>query len=303
MPTLPTHLSVTVVVPARNEGARIVSCVNSIFFAARTADLKAQVIVVDDNSSDATALAAEAAGATVLRQPQRLGPLAARGAGLAVARSPWVVFVDGDCTVDRGALGALVLALSCPGVGVAAGRAVPLRGSSSASLTGRSARFSAGLLDQIKKRLSDHDFLPIGRLMAIRKEAWAVERMDQPHSDRVIAACAKAAGWTVAWVPEAKVYYQLPVSYVALRADWYRTRVSFRSPEFDSLPASAVLLATWAAMRHSPLDSLAWGACRAALVTERLARRPAVDHPASWDDQAGHQTVGSIGVQPDVKSE
>jgi hypothetical protein len=168
----------------------------------------------------------------------------------------------------------------------------------------RSARFSAALVEQVKTRISNHDLLPVGRLMAIRREAWMVEHTDQPHCDRVVAASAKAAGWTVAWVPEATVVYQLPVSYGALRADWYRTRLalSASATKFDSLPAGVILSATWATMRRCPMDATAWAACHAALVIEHLARRPPVSNFASWGAQAEAQTVGGIQEKADVKT-
>lgn len=295
-------MSVTVVVPARNEAERIVACVDSIFAAASTAGLEAEVVVVDDNSSDATAANAAAAGAAVVRQPQRRGPLAAWAMGVSAARSPLIVFVDGDCTVEPEALGELVATLSRPGVGVAAGRAVPLASPSRARLIRRSSRFSAALLDQVKKRLSNHDFLPIGRLMAIRKAAWEVDMVEVPPCDRRVAQAAKAAGWKVVWVPDAKVYYRPPDSYGALRAEWLRTRRALRlvPTRFDTLPASVLLLAAWAAMRQSPLDALAWATCHTTLVAEQLARRSTIDVTASWGTYRAEQTAGS---SPDARTD
>jgi glycosyltransferase involved in cell wall biosynthesis len=58
-----------------------------------------QVIVVDDGSSDETAALAEAAGATVIRQPRNLGKAAALNAGFSAAReleALAVVLLDGD---------------------------------------------------------------------------------------------------------------------------------------------------------------------------------------------------------------
>ncbi|MDA8399418.1 MAG: glycosyltransferase [Actinomycetota bacterium] len=291
-------------VPARDEAAHIAECASAILAAARMAGLAVEVIVVDDDSSDDTAARALAAGATVLRQPRRMGPLAAWAAGVSAAKSPWIVFVDADCSVGQAALAHLIAALHRPGVGVAAARAVPVAGSSSSLLVRRSARFSAALVDQVKARLSNHDLLPVGRLMAIRREAWMVDRTDQPHCDRVVAASAKAAGWTVTWVPEATVMYELPVSYGALRADWYRTRLalSASATKFDSLPAGVILSATWVTMWRFPMDAAAWAACHSALVIEHLARRPPVGHFASWGTQAETQTVGGTQERVDVKT-
>lgn len=282
---MPSGLMLTVVVPARNEVAHIEACVESIFSGAREAALHVEVIVVDDNSSDATAARAEGAGARVVRHSRQLGPLAAWATGVAASDSAIVVFVDADCTLGTGAFLPLLDALARPTVGVAAGRAVPLPPGARDSLACQSARFSAVLLDEIKGQLHNHDFLPIGRLMALRREAWLVDVVDHPHCDRVVAAAARAAGWTVAWVPQAIVYYQLPATYAALRDDWQRTRRGLRtsSVAFDPVPRTVLLRALWASARHCPMGVVSWVVCRSALVAETIVRRSTpVGRPTSW---------------------
>ncbi|MCC6671977.1 MAG: glycosyltransferase family 2 protein [Planctomycetes bacterium] len=71
----------------------------------------AEVVVVDDGSRDATAAVAEAAGARVLRQANR-GPGAARNAGIAVTRAPWLAFCDADDVWLPGKLQAQLEALA-----------------------------------------------------------------------------------------------------------------------------------------------------------------------------------------------
>jgi len=68
-----------------------------------------EVIVIDDASPDGTTRVADAAArgdprVHVLRQARNGGPAAARNAGLAVARAPWVTVLDADdffCAPDR----------------------------------------------------------------------------------------------------------------------------------------------------------------------------------------------------------
>jgi glucosyl-3-phosphoglycerate synthase len=91
--------SVSVVIPARNEEATVGSIVSSIRRAlgveAGGVGLVDEVIVVDDDSTDATAAVAGSAGATVVR-----GPGAGKGGALAVgvgaARGELVCFLDAD---------------------------------------------------------------------------------------------------------------------------------------------------------------------------------------------------------------
>lgn len=79
---------VTVVIAARNEGAEIAECVSSVAWAA-------EVLVVENDSTDDTVARATAAGATVFSHPfTSIG--AQRNAAIARARHPWVLVVDAD---------------------------------------------------------------------------------------------------------------------------------------------------------------------------------------------------------------
>ncbi len=101
-----------VVVPARNEEARIARVVKS--FAHDT------VIVVDDHSEDGTADAARAAGAGVLLAPdlmaQSVGKANACAAAARVLRSRWVLFADADTWFDEGFLGSAVACAEASGL-------------------------------------------------------------------------------------------------------------------------------------------------------------------------------------------
>jgi glycosyltransferase involved in cell wall biosynthesis len=84
---------VLAVIPAYDEERFIASVVLK---ARRFVD---QVIVIDDGSTDETAMLAEAAGATVIRQPHNQGKAAALNAGFDMARQlnpSAVVLLDGD---------------------------------------------------------------------------------------------------------------------------------------------------------------------------------------------------------------
>ncbi|MEW6161628.1 MAG: glycosyltransferase [Verrucomicrobiota bacterium] len=91
-------LKLSVVVPAFNEAKQIGACLESIH-AALAANarpgLESELIVVDNNSTDATAEMARAAGANVVFEP--VNQIArARNAGAAVASGDWFLFLDAD---------------------------------------------------------------------------------------------------------------------------------------------------------------------------------------------------------------
>lgn len=81
---------ISFVIPAFNESAVIGRCIRRI----RLAWPNAQIIVVDNNSTDDTA--AKASGADMVIKESTKGVTHARQAGLVMARSEWVVFIDAD---------------------------------------------------------------------------------------------------------------------------------------------------------------------------------------------------------------
>jgi glycosyltransferase involved in cell wall biosynthesis len=83
---------VVAIVPARNEATRIGDTVRAL----RAIDSLAEVIVVDDASSDGTARRAREEGVTVVRLDRRLGKGGALRAGLARTEADVLLFIDGD---------------------------------------------------------------------------------------------------------------------------------------------------------------------------------------------------------------
>lgn len=94
----PGDLRLTVVVPAYDEAGRIGEAVQRIREAVASvhADGGAEVVVVDDGSSDATAAEAIAAGARVVSFGANRGKGAAVRAGVLAARGRTVAFLDAD---------------------------------------------------------------------------------------------------------------------------------------------------------------------------------------------------------------
>jgi glycosyltransferase involved in cell wall biosynthesis len=83
--------SIAAVIPARNEAETI----GAVVFAALDARLVDEVVVVDNASSDATAVVAAAHGARVVHEATP-GKGQAMRAGVAASRADVIVFLDGD---------------------------------------------------------------------------------------------------------------------------------------------------------------------------------------------------------------
>ncbi|HCC22508.1 hypothetical protein A2480_00770 [Candidatus Uhrbacteria bacterium RIFOXYC2_FULL_47_19] len=93
-------LKVAAIVPAHNEEGRVGDVVQVLV----SSGMFSQVVVVDDGSSDRTAMEAELAGATVLLISKNIGKASAMVRGVAATTTPVVCFFDADLlglTVDH----------------------------------------------------------------------------------------------------------------------------------------------------------------------------------------------------------
>ena len=100
-------VALSIIIPAKNEAAVI----GEVVAAARAEQPDAEIIVVNDGSTDDTAAVAEQAGAKVLSHPESLGNGAAVKAGARIARGEVLAFMDGDGQHDPRALGRLLAKL------------------------------------------------------------------------------------------------------------------------------------------------------------------------------------------------
>lgn len=93
---------VSIVIPAHNRGDLLPAAISSCRAAA--AGLRAQVIVVDDASTEDLAAAVRPLGADFVRLEVNSGSSVARNEGLRRARGRWVKFLDSDDVLVPGAL-------------------------------------------------------------------------------------------------------------------------------------------------------------------------------------------------------
>ncbi len=142
------HLSI--VIPAKNEGAAIGKVVQS----AREAHPDAEIIVVNDGSEDDTAEVAGAAGAKVISHPDSLGNGASVKTGARAAKGAILAFMDGDGQHDARNFGRLLDKLD-EGYEMAIGA----RDSGSHANIGR--WFANGLYNEIATRLSGQRILDL----------------------------------------------------------------------------------------------------------------------------------------------
>ena len=87
---------ISVIIPAYNEKEGIVPVAAGIHGVMKTLGRPYEIIVVDDGSSDGTAEAARAAGASVILHPYNIGSGAAVKTGIRNARGTILVILDAD---------------------------------------------------------------------------------------------------------------------------------------------------------------------------------------------------------------
>src|SRR5579862_5601310 len=87
------ELKVSVVIPCLNEAGNIAACVTGAFASLERMGVPGEVVVVDNDSDDGSALLAEQAGARVVHEPRR-GYGSAYLVGFAAARGQYIVMAD-----------------------------------------------------------------------------------------------------------------------------------------------------------------------------------------------------------------
>jgi hyaluronan synthase len=121
--------SLTVIIPAYNEGEMVGKAIESVATAHYPKD-RLEILVVDDGSTDDTwDYIHEAANrysevVTAVRQPRNLGKRAALALGFERARGSVVVTIDSDSALESNALLAIAGPFRDPKVGAVAGKVV-----------------------------------------------------------------------------------------------------------------------------------------------------------------------------------
>jgi glycosyltransferase involved in cell wall biosynthesis len=95
-------VQISVIIPVFNGAGTLPSCLQAVADSQYPA---AEYFVIDDGSTDDSALLAERLGATVLSTGGRFGPAIARNLGARHANGDLLLFVDADVSVHRDTLG------------------------------------------------------------------------------------------------------------------------------------------------------------------------------------------------------
>lgn len=98
---------ISFIIPALNEELLIGRCIKSIKAEIKRSYINAEIIVVDNGSTDATPFVAAVKGATVVKEPHR-GIVHAKAKGLAESRYHLVAFIDADCMLREGWIGRVI---------------------------------------------------------------------------------------------------------------------------------------------------------------------------------------------------
>jgi len=197
---------VTVVVPVKDRPTQLRRLLGSL--------RGLEVLVVDDGSDrpEPVAAAASETGATYLRHERCAGPAAARNAGLALARTPFVVFVDSDCVVDEGWLSPLLRHFADPLVAAVAPRIASLQPGRDDWIARYEAVCSPHDLGERPGYVRPRSRLPFvpGATLAVRTAAvgGGFDAELRGGEDVDLIWRLHEAGWLVRYEPDATVWHE-----------------------------------------------------------------------------------------------
>jgi mycofactocin glycosyltransferase len=277
---------VTVVIPVRDRPEQLDRLLGSL------GDLAC--VVVDDASADAAATkdVAERNGARFLGLAANLGPAGARNAGLALAHSPIVAFVDSDCVASPEWLGGLLGHFDDPLVAAVAPRVVPAPAVAPTAV----ARYEA-MRSSLDRGTSAGLVRPHGRVSYVPSAALVVRRglvegasLFDPAlrggEDVDLVWRLVAAGWDVRYEPSVTVEHHGPTTVGALVSKrWFygatAAPLARRHPgALAPFEASAWSVAVWAAaLARRPLLAASALAVPVVILARRL--RGLVERPTA----------------------
>lgn len=176
------RVSVSVVIPARDEERILAACLRALSLQSDPVD---EIIVVDNASKDGTAeIALSHAGVVVIGEP-RAGITYARNTGFDAAKGDVIARIDADTVVTPGWARAIRQAFTTDaGPAALTGPAGFTRLSSADRVVGRAAY---GFVKAAHEALIGNGPVLYGHNMALRREAWELIRDVVTVGDHVIS--------------------------------------------------------------------------------------------------------------------
>jgi GT2 family glycosyltransferase len=219
----------SIVVPTYNGKALLKTCLDSVFCHLPTdPELSAEVIVVDDGSTDGTPgwLAAHYPGVRLVRLEQNCGFCAAANAGVKAARGHFIQLLNNDTEVSHGWLQAglapfadpmagsvapLVLVRSDPGRVDSAGDAYTLGGWPTKRGHGQPAdRWTGRPVDEVFAASGSSAFY---RTEAIRRVGGFDPSLGSYYEDIDLGFRLRWAGYRCLFSPRCKVLHEISATY------------------------------------------------------------------------------------------
>jgi GT2 family glycosyltransferase len=222
----PVSHVVSVVVVSHNEGENLSRTIASLL-AALPSD--AEIVVVDDMSTDGSIEGLPAEKLRVLRPEKRLGIASARNLGASQARGDVVIFSDAHVDVTPGFLDPLLSALDRPGVG-AVGPIVSMRDNPSAKGYGFRWRDAALNVEWLGRQGQTPHPVPmlVGCFVAVRRDAFEdvggfdSEMIVYGHEDAELSMRLWTLGYECLLVPEVDITHLFRVHH-PYSVDWTAT--------------------------------------------------------------------------------
>ncbi|HKU68473.1 MAG TPA: glycosyltransferase [Candidatus Baltobacteraceae bacterium] len=281
---------VTVAIPAYNESSTLGRLLDVLQGELDVAE----ILVVDDCSSDGTDRIARAAGGKVrlIRHEHRSGQTVGWQTAIRAATYPIVVFVDADSVPQRDAINELARNIR-NGFDLAGGRAEPHgRG------TWPPSRFSARVFSTLSE-MGYRETQVIGRLFAIRR-SWLAD-VDLPKdvisNDLWLAMYAEQTNARFVYSPRAVVSYAAPGNIRDFKAQRLRAglgRIQLQRWGLVTQKAktrwSSVLSAVALSFARDPFAGACWAAIQ---IIIHISPIPRVPLPADgmWQQQSSTKTL------------